>query len=340
MKQNKHTKLVRLFLSIIVTMILCLPSSSYSQQTARVSSGGTGYLEYLPADYASNPTKKYPLLIFLHGSGETGSGSPADLEKVKANGPPKLINQGSNMCFTVNGTTECFLVISPQLSPSAGGWWPSILQPFFEYILNGPMNYRIDKTRVYLTGLSLGGQGVYIGLGETTDVFAAGAVIAGFDNGNGCTISSRKTAVWGFHGESDGTITYSRGQSAFNNIVNCTNPSPTAELKWTSYPNVGHNAWDNAYRTDNSLHTPNLYQWLLSKTKIPGNAAPTANAGADISLILPVNSTSITGSGADSDGNISSFSWSQISGPSVATLSGQTTQNLNASNLIGGNYIF
>jgi hypothetical protein len=113
-------------------------SQTSAQQTARMTSGGTGYLEYLPAGYAANPTKKYPAIIFLHGAGETGSGSPADLEKVKSNGPPKLIQAGNNMCFTVNGQQECFIVLSPQLSPGAGGWWPSIQQSFLDYVMNGP----------------------------------------------------------------------------------------------------------------------------------------------------------------------------------------------------------
>jgi hypothetical protein len=314
-----------------------------AQQTARTTASGTGYLEYLPPDYSTNPTKKYPLLIFLHGTGETGNGSVADLERVKTNGPPKLIQGGNNMCFTVNGVQECFIVISPQLDPNVGGWWPSILQPIFDHVLNGSQNYRIDKTRVYLTGLSLGGQGVYIGLGETTDVFAAGAVVAGFNNGNGCTISSRKIPVWGFHGENDGTILYSNGLNEFNKIGSCTTPTPTSELKWTNYPGVGHNAWDNAYTTDHSIQSPlNLYEWLLTKSKNltgTGNASPTANAGTDQIITLPSNALNLNGSGADSDGTITTYAWAKVSGI-AATLANANTNVLSLSGLAAGTYVF
>jgi gliding motility-associated-like protein len=70
------------------------------------------------------------------------------------------------------------------------------------------------------------------------------------------------------------------------------------------------------------------------------NVAPTANAGVDITINLPTNATTITGSGNDVDGTVSTYSWSQVSGPSTATLSNQTTASLNASALIAGTYTF
>lgn len=71
-----------------------------------------------------------------------------------------------------------------------------------------------------------------------------------------------------------------------------------------------------------------------------GNTAPTANAGSDRSITLPTNSITINGSGTDSDGTISSYSWSRVSGPNTPTLTGATTANLTASNLIAGTYVF
>jgi beta-glucosidase len=70
------------------------------------------------------------------------------------------------------------------------------------------------------------------------------------------------------------------------------------------------------------------------------NIAPTANAGADKSITLPTNSVVINGTGADSDGTISSYAWTQVSGPSTSTLSGNTTANLTASALVAGTYVF
>ena len=69
----------------------------------------------------------------------------------------------------------------------------------------------------------------------------------------------------------------------FNAVANCTTPAATSELIFTTYAGVGHNSWSRAYRTDNSLHDPNLYEWLLSKSL---GGAPTANAGPDVSINL------------------------------------------------------
>ncbi len=333
--------MIRIFFSILVSMlVIALPS--FGQQTPRMTTGGYGYLEKLPFDYATNITKKYPLLIFLHGLGETGNGSPAELERVKVNGPPRLIENGSTMCFTVNGVQECFIVISPQLPSGYGGWWTTVLAEVFNYVLNGPQNYRIDRNRVYLTGLSLGGQGVYTGVGDPAipDIFAAGAPISGFGNSFACNISNRKIALWGFHGTADGTIPYSNGFANFDAIRLC-NPPPVAELKWTSYPGVGHNAWDNAYTTDHSVQSPvNLYEWLLTKSKATtANAPPVANAGVDQTITLPVNSIALVGSGTDPDGTISAYTWTQLSGP-PASMANANSATLNLKSLTVGTYVF
>src|SRR5690606_22460758 len=69
------------------------------------------------------------------------------------------------------------------------------------------------------------------------------------------------------------------------------------------------------------------------------NKVPVANAGADKTVTLPINSTTLSGSGTDSDGSISSYSWSIQSGP-TATLSGNNTATLSLSNLLQGTYVF
>lgn len=72
----------------------------------------------------------------------------------------------------------------------------------------------------------------------------------------------------------------------------------------------------------------------------PANQAPTANAGADKSVMLPTSSVSITGSGSDPDGTIATYAWTRVSGPNTPTLSGAATTSLTASGLIAGTYVF
>src|SRR5882724_389547 len=107
------------------TLLLCagilLSVLASAQQVAKglTAANGVfiGFEQYTPANYASNPNTKYPLIIFLHGIGERGNGT-TELANVNANGIPKYISQGNTMTFTWNGKTETFLVLSPQLSAS------------------------------------------------------------------------------------------------------------------------------------------------------------------------------------------------------------------------------
>jgi beta-glucanase (GH16 family) len=83
-----------------------------------------------------------------------------------------------------------------------------------------------------------------------------------------------------------------------------------------------------------------IWELEVYGTSGPANVAPTANAGTDKAITLPTNSVVINGTGTDSDGTISSYAWTQVSGPSTATLSGNTTANLTASALVAGTYVF
>ena len=100
------------------------------------------YLLHLPKDYGSKD--KWPMMLFLHGSGERGD----VLEAVKVHGPPKLIGEGEDFPF---------IVVSPQ-SP-AGRWWqPVELEALLDDLAK---TYKVDEDRVYCTGLSMGGFGTW-----------------------------------------------------------------------------------------------------------------------------------------------------------------------------------
>src|SRR4029079_13721099 len=111
---------------------------SFSKQVTKTLSAR--YLLYLPKEYGKDPQQKWPLVLFLHGSGESGD----DLEKVKTHGPPKLVAQGKEFPF---------LLVSPQ-APSAREWWNNeVLVALLDEVMQ---KYAVDPDRVYLTGLSMG----------------------------------------------------------------------------------------------------------------------------------------------------------------------------------------
>ncbi len=107
------------------------------------------YFLFVPADYAADETKRWPLVLFLHGSGERGD----DLELVKKHGPPKFLD--SKPDFPA-------VVISPQC-PKDKRWNAAELAKLVDSIAN---NLRIDRQRLYVTGLSMGGLGTPICNGQ------------------------------------------------------------------------------------------------------------------------------------------------------------------------------
>ncbi len=314
-------------------MIICAASSFAQTQTAKRTPSGRGYLEYVPADYATSSTL-YPCIVFLHGAGERGDGSPAALEKVKSHGVPKFIKNGSTMCFTVNGKTECFIVLSPQQSTSRWSWTGDAL-PFMKWAL---ANYRIDPNRLYLTGLSMGG-----GWDTASDPQNDPNIIAAFapvsttgDYKASARIAANKIPVWAFHGEKDTAFTLFQGKSPVNGMTSVgANPSPI----WTIVPGGTHsdNTWDKVYSPTHTYYSPNVYEWFLTQKKTASNVAPVANAGPDKTITLPTNTTVLAGSGS---GQITSYTWKQLSGPTTATTSAINNANLTVSNCVEGKYTF
>ncbi|MFA0960565.1 Ig-like domain-containing protein [Roseivirga sp. BDSF3-8] len=301
-----------------------------------------GYWEFLPEGYHGSG-KKYPLMIFLHGLGETGNGSVNALQKILRAGPPKEIHrEGSDMTFTVNGKTHSFLVMSPQIG---GGWWAEKdLDVFIDYVVQ---NYRVDPERIYLTGLSLGGGGTWAyatgAYNKDDNRFAAIAPVAGFGNaGKTCNLAKYNVPVWAFHNRGDGTVTYAKGK-AMVDAYNACRPAPSPRAKMTVYESNSHDSWTNAYETDHRVHNPNLYEWLLQHT-LPGgnrqtNQPPVVNAGQDITVTLPTNKVDLNGSANDPDGSISYVKWEKISGPN-AKIANPGRNNTKVEELKVGTYTF
>lgn len=291
-------------------------------------------MEYLPQDYQSN-SNKYPLVIFLHGVGERGANSTnPDVLKTTINQVTKL---GPPM-HVKNGTHFPFILVSPQLKDSYSSWPSSYVMEVLDHLKT---YLRIDERRIYVTGLSMGGGGTWTMIQDYPTVFASAAPLCGAGNSTSkaCKIASENVAVWGFHGDADDVVSYTKTVNMID-AINACKPAPNPLAKTTIYKGWGHGIWSRAYLTDNSYHTPNLYQFLLqyTKTKIGGNSIPIANAGSDKSTSS--SSITLTGSGTDSDGSIASYTWTQISGPSTAKLSGNTTSKLTASSLVKGKYEF
>ncbi|MEO5600446.1 MAG: PHB depolymerase family esterase [Cyclobacteriaceae bacterium] len=352
-----------LILAVITTATVSMVSA---QQTAKVTASGTGYLEYLPQGYNSN-NDKYPIVIALHGIKEKGTSSK-DPNLVKA-GVLKVANVGLAK-YVKYGAKYPFILISPQLKKSHGTWPAEYVMEVLNHVKK---NLRVDDRRIYLTGLSLGGFGVWKTAGEYPSVFAAIAPICSGGNslGKANDIAAQNLPAWGFHGGSDKVVSY-KVTTKMIDAINSAPKRPTPLAKLTIFPGMNHVIWDKAYKETSVL------TWMLGYKKGETNdndnddggedgdgdadedgdgedgdgdgdedgdeeevenSDPIVDAGSDRSIILPTNSLYIQAQASDQDGSIEFYQWTKISGGS-STLKGASSPKLRALDLIEGEYVF
>jgi predicted peptidase len=194
------------------------------------------YLLYLPKGYDPAGEKRWPLLLFLHGAGESGH----DLNRVKIHGPPKLAEKKE---FP-------FIVVSPQ-SPKFG-WDVHGLNALLDDV---SAKHKVDADRVYLTGLSMGGFGTFALATAYPQRFAALVPICG----GGESIFAAKIKnipIWVFHGAKDTAVPLKRSEEMVAALKKA-----GADVRFTVYENAGHDSWTETY------NNPALYEWLLKQRR-------------------------------------------------------------------------
>jgi predicted peptidase len=222
-----------------------------------------GYLEALPAHYNDHPKKHYPLIIFLHGQGQLGNGSQSSLPSVANNAIPKLIaDKTFPKNFSVNNVTFQFIVLSPQFK----AWpQPSDINDMIDYAIR---KYRIDITRIYVCGLSMGGGGDWDYSWNYGNRVTAVVPISGASwptTEKGAAIAKDDLAVWAFHNSNDPTVPswYSKDYVKYIN-----DSKPDIKAKLTIFQASGHNAWTKATDPKYRENGMNIYQWMLSYRKL------------------------------------------------------------------------
>lgn len=194
------------------------------------------YLLHVPA--GDGP---HPLLLFLHGFGERGS----KLEMVKLHGPPKELAAGRELPF---------IVVSPQLPLSRTTWDPDTLLALLDEVSS---TSPVDPSRVYVTGLSMGGYGTWALACAAPDRFAAIAPICG----GGTYLAALQLGnvpIWTIHGDADEVVPVSESRIMVE-AVRRAGGMP----RFTVVAGGGHDVWTDVYAGDE------IYEWLLShKTSV------------------------------------------------------------------------
>ncbi len=274
---------------LVIPSIVFGQSATYTEiQNKSIATGSNGYAEYLPANYS---TGTFPVVIFLHGVGERGNGAN-ELYTVSNIGPLNHVKW--------SGWRPNVIMIAPQW---LSGVWPSPdnVDQVITYVSN---NYRVDKNRIYLTGLSMGGGAAWDYAASSlvrASKLAAMLPVCGYSGGwgNAAPIYTANLPVLATHNNGDPTVPYSMSVNWVNSI-NAGNPNPAAVL--LTYMNNTHDAWDSTYNPNLKLRNAqyNWLDWMLqysrgTTTTPPPSPAP-APAPTDTAaiMILPADTKYLT----------------------------------------------
>ena len=246
--------LVWLLVLVACTQTVDVPTEQHLQGEFVDEVGEMRYLVWLPDGYGDDRERRYPLIYFLHGSGD----DDYDSTFVTSFGLPAVLALGEQP------DDFEFVVVSPQASPGTtwySGNQPRVVDALLEEMLD---TYLIDPARVYLTGLSMGGFGSWHIASHNPERYAAMASLSGSGYQQAetppanfsCRLSD--VPVWVIHGEQDMIAQY----DAIVAQVEAWEDLCDSEVKMTTYPDEGHfGAYEIAYRD------PALYDWLLSHSR-------------------------------------------------------------------------
>ena len=217
-----------------------------------------------PENY--NPDQQYPLLLFLHGSGERGS----DNEK-------QLIHGSAMFLEPINRRNFPAFIVFPQCPED--GWWinrsqlrtlesDADLNESYEFPASEPMTLvmelldelltelSVDKSRLYVMGLSMGGYGTFDLLSRCPEMFAAAVPICGGGNPELAERYAPHTSLWVFHGEEDTVVPAELSRTMAKAIEKA-----GGDVKYTEYKGIGHNSWDPAFAEED------LLPWIFNKQR-------------------------------------------------------------------------
>jgi predicted peptidase len=243
----------------IPLMLMAVTGSVMAEPETKTfkASDGTEVLYRQAAPAGLENGKKYPLVLFLHGSGARGNDNKAQLK------------HGVNAIFKNAGKIgEPTFLIAPQCPQ--GIWWTNIdngakrdanqkpitlLDAVLELTEDTAKNQPIDPERIYITGLSMGGFGTWAALAKKPDLFAAAIPICG--GGDPKTAETFKhVPIRIFHGTDDTVVKPDGSQKMFDALKQA---GSKAEL--TLYPGVAHNSWTQTYANEEVI------RWLFNQTK-------------------------------------------------------------------------
>ena len=259
---------------LFIGLIFCLtlPALSFAQNKLAFERGSfilkkdtLAYRILFPINF--DPSKKYPLILVLHGAGERGSDNNAQLKY----GTELFLKDSIRKKYPA-------IVVFPQCP--ANGYWSNVkitidpiagkstfnfqtampptksMQLLMALVTNFMDKPFVNLHKIYVGGLSMGGMGTLEIIGREPAVFAAGFDICGGDNTANVKKYAKKVPLWIFHGQKDSVVPFTHSE-----VVVAAIKQAGGDPKFTVYPNDDHNSWDDAFAE------PMLIPWLFSHSK-------------------------------------------------------------------------
>lgn len=315
-------------LAFLISLCVCFGTSA--QQVAKTSPAGTKMWVYTPPSYSTG-TATHPVLVFLHGAGELGDDLTLLTTKTSNQYPPKLI--ATNKW----NTSMPLIVVSPQLkrdpnlNPNFHLWPAAYVDEVIEYVKK---NYRVDASRIYISGVSIGAAGSWDYAAAYPAKVAALNPICGLsDPKKACLV--KNIPIWAFHGGSDTQVPSTYVSDMVAAIKKCS-PAPIYVPRLSLLHTRTHEGWNEIYTGQLGV---NIFDWMLKfKKNVTTNKTPYVNANKDNKILLRSTSYHISGDYFDWDGTATP-KWTKISGPAV-TMAGATTAFLKLTGLTVGTYEF
>lgn len=262
---------------MLFIFISCITGSAFSQEKSEYTKHwfikGSDTLPYrllLPKNYEAS--KKYPLILFLHGAGERGNNNEAQLthgwklflqDSIRNNYPAIVVfPQCSADSYWSNVE-----IVNDTFSGSNGsgnkrgfafsknGTPTKSMKLLLNFVDELKENYKLNAKQLYVGGLSMGGMGTFELVRRKPKMFAAAFPICGGANPETAN-SLKKAKWWVFHGAKDDVVPFISSQIMVDALK-----ASGANVKFTLYPNANHNSWDSAFAEKDLLY------WLFSQKK-------------------------------------------------------------------------
>ncbi|BFM18962.1 carboxylesterase family protein [Gilvimarinus japonicus] len=279
------------------------PSLERISYVSKVDNKERDFFVYLPRNYKTEPEKKWPVILFLHGNGERGNGKE-DLDYVLIHGPlyeawiqkkdlpfiiispqlhmfgmdkrgisyidnrsrtqiPERLDEGTPPRSPYFATPKPMTGVPSHIDmslipPLLPGGWDKVDGDLMHIVNAVQHDFRADKSRLYLTGMSYGGFGTWWLASQHPTLFAAIAPVVGWGHPSYIApIAKHQIPLWQFAGGRDHTVPIQYFYPGLNRLEQLGH----AHVRFTTHEDMGHDAWRRVYKSDD------FYQWLLEQRR-------------------------------------------------------------------------